>query len=173
MAFERAWQAKMDGRSSSAGGPRVVPACLPDLRQLIDHRTESIGTVGTDRQWPVTTARFPRQSRLLQARDFRQVFANNQFRVANRHFLLLGLHQPQTGSRLGMVVAKKHIPQAVQRNRIKRLIRTSFRLNNRNPAQVDIVVLVKQGADRLDNPAINQSLDRLWRDLEKQCAVLA
>lgn len=116
----------------------------------------------------MATAGFPKASRLLNASDYDTVFANNQYKVANRHFLILASSHNKTGSRLGIVVAKKNIPLAVQRNRIKRLLRESFRLRSESCGQLDIVVLVRKGADKLRNPEIFQSLQKLWRDLESK-----
>ncbi len=120
----------------------------------------------------MATTGFPRAFRLLNASDYDTVFANSQYKVANRHFLILASNQNKTGSRLGIVVAKKNIPLAVQRNRIKRLLRESFRLRSESCKQLDIVVLVRKGADKLRNPEIFESLQNLWRDLaSKQSAV--
>ncbi|MCG8416279.1 MAG: ribonuclease P protein component [Pseudomonadales bacterium] len=116
----------------------------------------------------MTSTGFPKASRLLNASDFDAVFANNQFKVANRHFLVLALNAQISSSRLGMVVAKKNIPLAVQRNRIRRLIRDSFRNSSERLEQLDIVVLVRKGTDKLGNPEIRSSLETLWRDLEKK-----
>jgi ribonuclease P protein component len=46
-------------------------------------------------------------------------------------------------SRLGMIVPKKIIATAVARNRVKRLIRESFRLNQCELAGLDVVARIK------------------------------
>lgn len=116
----------------------------------------------------MATAGFPKASRLLNACDYDSVFANNQYKVANRHFLILASSQQNSGSRLGIVIAKKNISLAVQRNRIRRLIRESFRQNTGSIASLDIVVLVRKGADKIRNPEVFESLNKLWRDLESK-----
>ncbi len=116
----------------------------------------------------MTSTGFPKASRLLNASDFDAVFAKNQFKVANRYFLILALSKQISSARLGMVVAKKNIPLAVQRNRIRRLVRDSFRNNTKRLQQLDVVVLVKKGTDKLGNPEIRNSLEALWKDLEKK-----
>ena len=53
----------------------------------------------------------------------------------------------------------------MQRNRIKRQIRESFRLNQHQIPAIDIVVMVKSGIDKLDNKTINQELEKIWRKI--------
>ncbi len=64
-----------------------------------------------------------------------------------------------------MVIAKKHVSGAVQRNRIKRLIRESFRQVAAGFAGLDLVVLARKDADKLDNRALTEKLNGLWKDL--------
>lgn len=71
-----------------------------------------------------------------------------------------------TSKRLGMVVAKKNVAHAVQRNRIKRQIRESFRNQDNNAKPVDVIVLARRDADKLTNSQVAKSLNSLWRDLE-------
>lgn len=72
-------------------------------------------------------------------------------------------------ARLGLAVPKRQIRKAVIRNRIKRLIRESFRYNQTRLAGLDFVVLVRAGASRVANPTFLQDLDKLWDRLKKQC----
>ena len=55
--------------------------------------------------------------------------------------------QPQ--ARLGIVVAKKNIKLAVDRNRLKRLVRESFRKQQLGLLGLDIVVIIKKDATGL------------------------
>ncbi|MEY8215135.1 MAG: ribonuclease P protein component, partial [Colwellia sp.] len=68
-------------------------------------------------------------------------------------------------NRLGLAIAKKRVKLAVQRNRIKRIIRESFRLNQHELPPIDMVVMVKSGIDQLDNNVINQELAKVWRKI--------
>ncbi len=108
---------------------------------------------------------FPKAVRLQEASEFEAVFSRNQFKVSNRFFLFLALHT-EIESRLGIVVAKKNIASAVQRNRLKRLIRESFRISAEKPENKDVVVLVRKNADKLSNSEILLNLNNLWQDLK-------
>ena len=108
---------------------------------------------------------FPKASRLLNAADYSAVFDKTHFKVSCRYFLILGRFSSDETSRLGLIVAKKHIPTAVQRNRVKRLIRTSFRSLDPLPRHLDLVVLVRKGADKIHNRQAFALLNTLWSDV--------
>ena len=82
--------------------------------------------------------------------------------------MILSRSLENTEPRLGIIVAKKHIKLAVQRNRIKRLLRDSFRNKRDSLPHLDIVVLAKKGLDQLDNAECVQELDYLWRKLVRK-----
>ena len=68
-------------------------------------------------------------------------------------------------SRLGLVVSKKNISKAVERNRVKRVIRESFRKNKSQIPNLDVVVLIRKGIDVLPNAVISSKMNSLWNDL--------
>ena len=107
---------------------------------------------------------FNRESRLLTPGHFKQVF-DNPIRYGSTHFTILITSNSDNNNRLGMAIAKKRVKLAVHRNRIKRLTRESFRLNQHKLPAVDLVVMVKSGIDKLDNDAINQQLEKIWRKI--------
>ncbi|HGG60455.1 MAG TPA: ribonuclease P protein component [Gammaproteobacteria bacterium] len=107
-------------------------------------------------------AEFPKSARLLTARDYRRVFDDAR---AFRHpaFTLL-VRENQVGRpRLGLILAKKNVRLSVQRNRIKRLARESFRASRQRLPAVDIIFLARRGIDKLDNARIRQALTKQWR----------
>lgn len=83
--------------------------------------------------------RFGRKQRLLLRREFDAVFNDPRLRL--RRGPLWGAVRPNDSgvARLGLIVGKKVLRRAVDRNRAKRMIRESFRRQRRLPA-VDIVV---------------------------------
>jgi ribonuclease P protein component len=107
---------------------------------------------------------FNRESRLLTPGHFKQVF-DNPIRYGSSHFTILVTSNPDSKNRLGMAIAKKRVKLAVQRNRMKRLTRESFRKNQHKLPAVDLVVMVKSGIDKLDNTEVTQQLEKIWRKI--------
>ena len=77
-----------------------------------------------------------------------------------------GYHTP----RLGLSTAARMVGGAVRRNRIKRLVRESFRQHQHELPNVDIVVNARAGARDADNASILRSLERHWQKVGRQCA---
>lgn len=69
-----------------------------------------------------------------------------------------------------MTVSAKRVRKAVGRNRVRRLVRESFRRSQQVLAGLDIVVVVKEAAARADNQAISRSLDAHWQRLHRASA---
>jgi|TARA_Y100000994_G_scaffold133017_1_gene109061 ribonuclease P protein component len=65
-------------------------------------------------------------------------------------------------ARLGLAVSKKFAARAVDRNRIKRIVRESFRHNARTLKAVDIVVQITPRARSASKPVLHESLEKLW-----------
>ncbi len=59
---------------------------------------------------------------------------------------------------------------AVARNRLRRLIRESFRLHQREIPAVDVVVGARPAAAAASGPTLRQSLAALWKRVGEQCA---
>lgn len=106
-------------------------------------------------------AGLPRDLRLRRPADFRRVLGQRQglqegpLRIAYRPN---GLGHP----RLGLALAKRLLPRAVDRNRIKRLVRESFRQRRSRLPALDLVVLARPGLLELDPGQLRQRLDRVW-----------
>ncbi len=72
-------------------------------------------------------------------------------RVHHKYFVLHAIPNNLDKNRLGIKTGKK-IAGAVGRNRIKRLVREAFRLNENKPSVFcDYVLVAKEGADSLDS----------------------
>jgi len=113
-------------------------------------------------------ASFPRQLRLLNARHYKAVFDDAPYRVSCPELLFLAKPNGLDHPRLGIVVSKKNCRRATQRNRIKRLIRESFRCQQARLSGIDVIVLARRGAADLDNKAVTELLAKLWNRLLKR-----
>ena len=112
----------------------------------------------------MVTYEFTRESRLLTPSQFQTVFSK-PLRFGSHHITVLITPNSDKTNRLGLAIAKKRVKLAVQRNRIKRQIRESFRLNQHKLPGVDMVIMVKSGTDKLDNQEIRQQLEKIWRKI--------
>lgn len=65
------------------------------------------------------------------------------------------------------MIGKKSVKLAVERNRIKRQIRESFRLNQVNLTGWDIVVVARKGLGDLENGELAQQFGKLWKRLAR------
>lgn len=110
---------------------------------------------------------FPKSSRLLTPKDYGKVFDDVQIRVPHRNFLLLASSNDCGHARVGLVFSKKNLKLAVQRNRVKRRIRETFRLQTELP-DLDIIVLGRKGLADIENSALNAILDDLWSRLKRK-----
>jgi ribonuclease P protein component len=112
----------------------------------------------------------PKKNKLLNKKDFSWVFDKAVYKASSRQFLILARESQSDQSRLGLVIAKKHIKLAVNRNRIKRLIRESFRHNQHQLLKIDAIVLSRNGLADLDNLAIYELLHQLWKKIQSKAS---
>lgn len=108
---------------------------------------------------------FSRRLRLLTGGDFKYVFDGAVFKVSEQSLLILSRPNGLEHPRLGFVISKKNIRRAVKRNRVRRIIRESFRLHQHELPNVDIVILARKGLDDLDNEQLHKVIDRCWSRL--------
>lgn len=78
-------------------------------------------------------------------------------------FIVLCCDNGLERGRLGLAIAKKHCRHASDRNRLKRIVRESFRLHQREVAGLDIVVMNRPGAEAADNSRLFDSLAAHWQ----------
>jgi ribonuclease P protein component len=111
---------------------------------------------------------FDKSLRLLDSKYYQAIFDNVRYKVSSRQVLFLAIPNQQTKPRLGLIIAKKNIKLANQRNRIKRIMRESYRLNQHNIAGLDIIVLARRDLDQQDNKSLHQTFNALWLQLQRQ-----
>jgi ribonuclease P protein component len=114
------------------------------------------------------TAGFSPDQRLHTPAEFGRVFAE-PVRSSDRYFTVLARSTGRTAARLGLTVSRRVAKRAVDRNKLKRLARESFRRQTSLPPW-DFVVLARGGADRAERGALRASLDRHFAQLTKAAA---
>ncbi|WP_343583249.1 ribonuclease P protein component [Pseudomonas sp.] len=110
---------------------------------------------------------FSREKRLLTPRHFKAVFDSPTGKVPGKNLLILARENGLDHPRLGLVIGKKSVKLAVQRNRLKRLMRDSFRLNQQLLAGLDIVIVARKGLGEIENPELHQHFGKLWKRLAR------
>lgn len=108
--------------------------------------------------------------RLLNSHDFKCVFDDAPLRTSHQLFLLLARRNQLPTARLGLVIAKKHIRHAVDRNRMKRLIRETFRARQQQLSGVDVIVLARKGMHEIPNAELINQLNGQWQRLIRRMA---
>lgn len=109
--------------------------------------------------------RFRPENRLPDTASFQPCFDRPDVRAGTEHFLFLARETHRPIHRLGMVVAKKKVRRAVDRSRLKRLIRESFRHQPGDLAGLDVVVLVRRPLAVIDRQRLRAELDAGWDKL--------
>ena len=108
---------------------------------------------------------FSRLSRLTEQSDYRRVFTSRTKRIATKRFLLRASKRPlDAQARLGLAVAKRILPKAVLRNRVRRLVRDSFRLEKASLGGWDYVVQLKHWSEMASVDTLKAELSELWTE---------
>jgi ribonuclease P protein component len=105
---------------------------------------------------------------LLKPDDYSRVF-DCGILSKDRLFLVFACPNSLSFARLGLAISKKKTKKAVDRNRLKRLVRESFRTHQLMLVGLDLVVLNRQAvATELENQAYLSSLSTHWQRLAKR-----
>ncbi len=106
---------------------------------------------------------FPRAARLTKAAEFAALRGGQ--RLSCRHFHAEFRQNTLMTSRLGLVVSKRVSKRAVDRNRLKRIARDSFRRWRERLPCVDLVLIPRASAVPIAGRNLLLDLDTLWRRL--------
>lgn len=113
-----------------------------------------------------TRYRFSKNSRLLDAAAFGRVF-EKATRSRDKWFTVLCRRNDRSIARLGLAISKKNCKRASDRNRLKRVIRESFRHHQDELDGLDIIVMNKTAAADENNKALSDSLETHWQNCSK------
>lgn len=103
----------------------------------------------------------PAQRRLRRKSDFDAAYARGR-RLGDGFFTVIALRNECGAPRLGLAVAVRAAGGAVPRNRLRRLIRESFRLHQDALPPLDLVVSARAPARNAAPDALRTSLAALW-----------
>ncbi len=93
---------------------------------------------------------------------FSRVFEKAR-RSRDRYFTVLCRPAEADQARLGLAISKKHCRKASGRNRLKRIVRESFRHHKEALKGLDIVVMNQPAAAETGNRELFRSLETHWR----------
>ncbi|MCZ6808904.1 MAG: ribonuclease P protein component [Proteobacteria bacterium] len=110
----------------------------------------------------MSSRRFTRETRLLDAGSFQRVFEKSN-RSRDTLFTVLSRANGRKAGRLGLAISKKNCRLAVQRNRLKRVVRESFRQHKEALGGLDVVVMSRSTASRASNRMLFDSLAGHWQ----------
>ncbi|MCZ6642313.1 MAG: ribonuclease P protein component [Gammaproteobacteria bacterium] len=105
---------------------------------------------------------FPRSARLIASRDFDRALRHSDLRNRVGPLRLAAVANTMQRARLGMIVGKRGVAKAHERNRMKRVIRDCFRQRRPDLAALDIVIQV---TSQIDNSELRALLIQLFSPL--------
>lgn len=111
---------------------------------------------------------FPSSHRLLRPAAFRAVLGV-RCRSGDELFTVYARRNDTEQARLGITVSRKVSLRAVRRNRIKRLVRESFRHQALKIVGLDVVTIAGPKASVATNKDIIQSLEEHWNRVDSRC----
>ncbi|VFP81310.1 ribonuclease P protein component [Buchnera aphidicola] len=104
---------------------------------------------------------FKKKLRLLSNIQFQNVYIQKR-RIYTKKFIMFICLNHFKFPRLGISISKKNITYAHDRNRIRRLIKESFRLVQNNLLLMDFIIIVKKNINLLSNKSVFYFLQKLW-----------
>lgn len=111
---------------------------------------------------------FTKQHRLQKSVDFKALSSGKT--IKKQYFIVLYQQQDSVFvSRLGITVSKSCSKRAVDRNRLKRIIRESFRLYKNQLGPLNIVVIGRKFAVTATNENLFKELENVWLQLKTLC----
>jgi len=121
-----------------------------------------MGSVGARRALPA-------RRRVRRKSEFEAAYRHGR-RFGDAYFGVVVRVNRAEGPRLGLAVATKVAGNSVERNRIRRVIRESFRLRQLDLPPVDLIVNARARVRAARNEQLRASLESLWDRVKELCA---
>ena len=99
----------------------------------------------------IAAAEFSSSHRLLRKDGYNHVVSAKAF--VYKSFKVFYVCNDKLNARLGIIVSKRTFPQAVQRNRVKRMVREVFRQHSVKTKQIDLVVMARSKGALFSQPS--------------------
>ncbi len=112
----------------------------------------------------MSDAGLPREARLRRPSEF-AALRTSSGRAGGRCFHMRYRDNELGHARLGLAISKRVSKRAVERNRIKRLVRESFRRVRQQLPAVDLMVMGREQAAGVPGPELLRELEGLWKKL--------
>ena len=157
MVSERAWPPKAAADCWLAAVRRAASASAPKGRVR----------ASSDPKLNHKRLTFEPRKRLHQPAEFRTVRQRGS-RLSDAYFSLSVLANRMSHARLGLAIATRTFGNAVARNRIKRLARESFRLNQHDLPPVDVTVSARDAARVAAPKDLRISLEKHWKNISQR-----
>jgi ribonuclease P protein component len=109
----------------------------------------------------VPAAGLPRDARVRRAGDF-AALRQASGRLGGRCFSVRWRPNGLDHARLGLAISKRVSKRAVERNRIKRAVRESFRRARMQLPAVDLLVIANEAAAARPGTQLMAELEQLW-----------
>lgn len=103
---------------------------------------------------------FPKELKIRKKSEYEEIFGKSR-RLSTEHFNILCAPNSLGFARVGFVISKKMVPGAVDRNRVKRVLREFFRLNKSLFGSTDVVFIAKKGSETLDYSLAKKEIEEI------------
>ncbi|UCF77187.1 MAG: ribonuclease P protein component [Betaproteobacteria bacterium] len=111
----------------------------------------------------------PRSARLRRPEQFAAALAQGS-RGARRYFTVFAKPNGLGQARIGIVTSKRVAPRAVDRNRVKRMVREVFRSHRGRLGSLDVVIRLRRCPTRGSGNEARSELARLLAELDSRKA---
>ena len=108
--------------------------------------------------------RFQRSQRLRRPAEFQAAYRQGR-RFGNELLTATVRPNDQSVARLGLSIAARTVGNSVCRNRLRRLLRDSFRLRQLELPPVDIVIGARSAARAASAAVLREGVGRLWNQI--------
>lgn len=109
---------------------------------------------------------YSRKYRLATKDAVQSVFAAKPRKVSHQYLLILYTPNQLSYARLGIIAGKQHLRRAVDRNRVRRILRESFRQTKATLAGLDLIVMIRSGCSKVDARTLRKDIDGLWQAIQ-------